>query len=239
MRAQRRHELHRNELYAELARLVEFVKKWRTYIVWGLALGVLAVLAGVYMVRSAERKRLSLADTYDRLSFDATTTPDAFLDGMKTLADSADRRLAAMAAFQIGDYYYWGSIAAGGMSGDPRRKELADQAAAYFRRTIRDFPDQPLPVAQAHIGLAKLAESEGDFAAAAKEYQAVTTMKDLAGYPIVADARQGLGELDGIKGPVRMATTTSAPAGAAPGTSAAAPGGTQAAEQQPSPTAGD
>ena len=51
-----------------------------------------------------------------------------------------------------------------------------------------------------------------DFAAAAGEYQTVKEMTDLADQPVAAQAQKGLTELDLLKSPVRLATTTSAPA---------------------------
>ncbi len=208
MKAQRRHELHRNELYAELAKVAGFVKRWRTYVVWGLTLAVLVVLVAVYVMRSAESKRQSLQITYDRLTMDPDITPQGFLTGMKTLSTCDDKRIAAMATVQIGNHYYWRFMAAGGVPVSPAARDMADQAAVYYRRAIRDFPEQRATAAQARVGLAKLAESAGDFAAAEAEYKAVTESHELMGLPVVAQARQALDNLESLKAPVRMATTS-------------------------------
>jgi len=98
------------------------------------------------------------------------------------------------------------------VSTDLRQRDLSDQAAAYYRRAIEKFPTERLAVAEAHLGMARLAEGAGDLATAAQEYKTVKDMADLAGMPPPQEAAEGLDRLDRIKTPVRMATTSSAPA---------------------------
>jgi hypothetical protein len=216
MKAQRRHELQHNVLYSELNKSIEFVRQRRTYIVWGIVLVLLAVLVVWYSVNKSRRAHSELQMTYDRLVMMPNVPPQEFLDGMKTLADSDDKRIAVLATVQVGKCCLAQFTAAGGAVADPRQKALADQAGAYFRRVLQKYPDQRLAVAAAHLGLGRLAESEGDFATATEEYQAVTAMTDLAGTPMATDARIALAQLDQIKSPVRMATTSSAPAATKP-----------------------
>ncbi|MGA2266518.1 MAG: hypothetical protein ABSH10_08845 [Phycisphaerae bacterium] len=216
MKAQRRHELQENVLSAELGRGVEFFRQWRTYIVWGAVLVLLAVLVVWYSASKNLRARRELQATYDRLVLLPNVPPQEFLDGMKTLADSDDKHIAVLASMQVGRYCLAQFVTGGGMVADPRQKALADQAAAYFRRVLQRYPDQRLAVAEAHLGLGRVAESEGDFATATEEYQAVTAMTDLGGTPAATDARIALAHLDQIKSPVRMATTSSAPAATKP-----------------------
>ena len=212
MKARRRHELQHNVLDAELARGVDFLRRRRTLIVWSLVLVAAGILAITYAVRSAQAKERSLQDTYDRLITSPAVTAQEFLDGMKSLAECTNKRLAAMATVQVGKYYSAQFLAAGGVWADPRERDLGDQAAAYFHRAIDQFSDHRQVVAEAHLGLGRLAESTGDFAAAAGEYKTVKGMADLVGTPAVTEATEALGRLDRIKAPVRMASTSSAPA---------------------------
>lgn len=212
MRAQRRHELQHNVLDAELARGIEFIRQHRTVIIWSVVLAAAAILAITYAVRSAQNRKQSLQRRYDHLISSATVTPQEFLDGMKSLAESSDEHLAALATIQVGKYYAAQFLAAGGVPTDPRQRDLSDQAAAYFRRAIKKFPDRSLAVAEAHLGLARLAEGAGDFATAAEEYKTVTEMPGLAGTPQPIEAALALNRLDSLKTPVRMATTASAAA---------------------------
>ncbi len=210
MRARRRHELQQNVLNAELAKALEFLRRRRTLIVWTVVLAAMAILVVTYAVRTAQNKRRALQVTYDRLVTSPTLSRQEFLDGMKSLAESSDDRLAALATVQVGKYYAAQFLAAGGQSDDPRQRDLRDQAAAYYRRAIEAFPGQTLIVGEAHLGLGRLAESVGDVTTAANEYQAVQQMADLAGTPVLVEAAEALDRLDRIAAPVPMATTRSA-----------------------------
>jgi hypothetical protein len=216
MKAQRRHELQQNVLGAELNRGLEFVKERRTPLVWGVVLLVLAVFVVWHTVSKARATQRDLQTTYDRLTGTPSLPAQEFLDGMKSLSESSNKPIAALATVQVAKFYLSRFSAAGGMVADPQQKALADQASAYFRRAIQKFGDQRSIVAESHLGLARLAESIGDFAAAANEYQAVTGMMDLAGTPVGVEAMTALAKLDRIKTPVRMATTSSAPSATAP-----------------------
>jgi predicted negative regulator of RcsB-dependent stress response len=130
MKAQRRHELQHNVLDAELAKGVEFIRQRRTYIVWGVVLAALAILAVTYTIRSTHNKARSLQARYDHLISSSAVTPQQFLDGMKSLAESSGGQLAALATIQVGKFYAAQFSAAGGESSDPRQRDLSDQAAA-------------------------------------------------------------------------------------------------------------
>ena len=211
MKSQRRHELQQNVLDAELAKGVDFIRRRRTFIVWGVVLAALAVLGATYAIRSTHNRERSVQATYDRLISSPTVTPQQFLDGMKSLAEGSGR-LAGLATIQVGKFYAAQFSAVGGDPTDPRQQDVSNQAAAYFRKALERFSEYPLVVGEAHLGLARLAEGTGDFATAAKEYKSVTELPGLAGTPQPVEAALALDRLDRIKTPVHMATTTSAPA---------------------------
>ncbi|MHC4295282.1 MAG: hypothetical protein ACYSTL_06825, partial [Planctomycetota bacterium] len=87
---------------------------------------------------------------------------------------------------------------------------------------IQRFSDQKLPVAQAHLGLGKIAEAQGLFDLAREQYQIVLNNEALAGYPVVKMAEGSLDHLSDLTQQVRMATTAPStqpatdPASAAP-----------------------
>ncbi len=211
MKARRRHELHQNVLETELTKGVDYLKQRRTPIVWGVVLLMLVVFVGWYSINKVRTSQRDLQATYDRLSTSTNLPAQEFLDGMKSLSESSNESIAALATVQVAKFYLARFSAMGGMLSEPQQKGLADQAAAYFRRAIQKFGNQREVVAESHLGLGRLAEGEGDFATALKEYQTVTGMMDLGGTPVGVEAGTAIDQLDKIKTPVRMATTSSAP----------------------------
>ena len=108
MKSTRRHELQHNVLDAELAKLVDFFRKWGTHLAWGLLAVVL--IAGVILYVHSKHKQKSrwLQGEYDRLvvNVDPNMKPDVRLEGLSALADQDDNaRIAAMACVEIGDEY--------------------------------------------------------------------------------------------------------------------------------------
>jgi hypothetical protein len=223
MKSQRRHELQQNILNAELAKSVKFLKEKKTTVVWAVTLVVAAVLAGFLIINNIRSRHLRDQALYDRLTVSPLTSDEEFIDGMNRLAAGGDKRLAALANVQLGNYFSKHLLFAGGAGDQAEQKELADQAASYYQKAIQDFPEQRLAVAEAHVGLAKLAEWRRDFATAAQEYQAVISMSDMAGQPVAVQAYESFASLNSLKNPVKLATTSSAPSAASKPAAKSAP----------------
>ena len=212
MKAKRRHELQHNVLDAELGKVLGFFKRHGSRLVTGV-LVVLAVVLVAMRLRSCSReKSLALQQRYDDLVLraDPEMQPDDRLARLKELAgQDDDRRIAAMACVAVAETYAARAILSPSAA---ERAAFVSDAEEYCRKTVEQFADQPLCVAKARIGLAKLAEGRRDFAAAREQYTAVKAMTDLAGTPVLDLAEVSLAELVRLEAPVRMATTTSAPA---------------------------
>jgi len=195
-------------LDAELGRVVSFLKTKGNYILWAAVVAALIAAIVMYVGRRYRDTRERLQAQYDQLMLsqgDPTVRPDDVLQGMKDLAAQYDdKRIGALASVHVGDLYAARATTA---ATEAERKSLQDQAAAYYARAAEAFPDQPMGIAKAHLGLAKLAEDRRDFKVAEAQYRAVLAMTDLAGYPVTAAAEQALKDLPALKEPVPMAAT--------------------------------
>lgn len=227
MKAQRRHELQQNVLGAELARSAEFVRAHRTVLGWGIVIVVVAVIAAFAATGHVRRKALELQAQYERLTTDLEMTEMEQAAGLKALSQGSDKHYAALALVRLGDLHAKQLVGASGMAA-AQQKELADIAAGYYRRVIDGYRDQKQALGEAHLSMGKLQESCGDLAAARLEYQSVLLMTELGGQPVAVRAQLGMQSLDSFKDPVRMATTTSAPA--------TAPAAQRGAASQPAET---
>ncbi len=242
MKSKRRHELQHNVLDAELGKIIGFLKRRGGQILWAI-IAAGAIIALVVLINNwTAKKGLQRQREFTRLRSDPTLTAEARVEGLTRLASASDDRVAAMAWIQLGNQYV-GRITLGrGNIPQGELTDLADQAEQAYRRVLAEFADRPMQVAQAHLGLGRLAEARGDAQAARQGYQAVLAMIDMAGHPVGLQAREGLAILQASPGKVPMATSmparaqTDLPAILLPTTqpvSAPALGATQAAETMP------
>lgn len=224
MKSQRRHELKENVLGQELGKGWQFVKQYGNYLAWGL-LGVavvgLLVVWGVKSKRDADQR--VQARYYELTSANANVEPGAVIPGLIELTEQTrDRRIAGLAAVEVGNRHLDQLVAAGqGLPAD-QRQALAQEAVKYYRIALDRFADQTGVAANAHYGLAKLAETSGDFAMARTEYEA-TFASAPQGSPMRQTATDAMERVDRLQTPVRLAPGTqpaSAPA-TGPATAAA------------------
>jgi len=262
MKAKRRHELQHNVLDAELAKTIEFFKKHGWTIVWVVLAGV-AIWMGISAWRSSRAAKRGQIETqyagiHARIGAPGQK-PEVLLGELDELIDQTTvPRISALACVDAGDVCALQAHSAaqalmaarasgaGDMALGACQKEYDKhrrRAGNYYDRARDALPDEHLAVAKAHIGLAVLAETQagllaGDerkkaFAAALKEYRAVSEIGSVAGHPVAALAQRASRRLCDARGllkedyirPVRMATT----APAAPSTQPAARPETQPA----------
>lgn len=88
--------------------------------------------------------------------------------------------------------------------GDLRTGAMATAAESY-QSIIQTYGDQPLPVAGAHFGLAALAEDQGKWDDARKEFQAIIDQPNLPA-SIAAQAKARLDSIDQAMQPVYIST---------------------------------
>ncbi len=192
MKADRRHELRENALVASVKEASAFVRRNGNYIAWGLLAAALIAFIAVYAVNRQRTRRLELQMEYDRLMARRDNKPADWLKRMMDLADQdSDERIAAQACVAAGnantEMFALGVSAAGQ---DPP-EALAER---YYNKAL-SFEEQRAAIGQAHYGLGKLRESQGDLAAAGAEYRKVTELADLAGYPVATLAQAALDAL--------------------------------------------
>jgi len=211
MKSKRRHELQHNVLDAELGRIIDFLKRRGGQILWAI-IAAAAIIALVVLINNwTAKKALQRQREFTRLRSDPTLTAEARMEGLTRLASASDDRVAAMAWVQLGSQYVGRMVLGGGNVPQGELPDLADQAEQAYRRVLTEFSDRPMQVAQAHLGLGRLAEARGDAQAARQEYQAVLAMIDMAGHPVGLQARESLAILEASPGKVPLAT--SMPAG--------------------------
>lgn len=212
MKARRRHELQQNVLDAELGRVVQFFRKYGTYMVWGAVIAALVLLVTMYSISKSRERHRNVHTRYERAVTDRTIKLDDRLKDLKALVEQdINTDIAALACLALGDENAGQLATAGSSTPAGQRKHFHDQAEIHYRKAIRRFADRPTIVGRAHLGLALLAESRRDFDAAETEYQAVLTAAQLQAGPLADAAAKGLETLDRLRLPVVMATTAPAP----------------------------
>jgi len=211
MKARRRHELHENLLAAELKKAAASFRKYGTYVAWGVLIVALTVLVVVYSRSKSRQRTTQIQSRYDRLvssQFSPQANLDQLLSGFKGLIEQdADPRIAANACAYTGALYARQAAAGPGSSPAVLLESPREEARRYYERTIEEFPDQSEAVARARLGLAKLAEGQGEFDEAKKQYRMIVQMDEMRGRPIRYEASAALDRLDALSTPVRMAST--------------------------------
>lgn len=208
MKSQRRHELQKNTLDAELTRLKSLYRKHGTKLSWGLVIAAAVVLALVFWNRRVEQRQADVQYQYDQVqqfSAQPGTNREDILNRLRELSLQDDVEwVAADASLALGRMYAVQSLIA--PTAEERRR-AADAARSAYTRVVETFDTFPVPVAGAQLGLGKLEEGRGDVEAARKRYQLVLEMKPLDGYPVKTLAEDALRRLHDMGAPVRLATT--------------------------------
>jgi len=212
MKSQRRHELQENTLIAELGKMVDVLRKRGNLVGWGVLIAALIAMIAVFAWKKSRQGDIELQRKFDRvMPLKSALSAEERLEGLKELAEQDDDEVkAALATVELGDVYARRMVVAGPNADPAQWKRLADQAAGYYREAINRFGEQDLPLAKAHLGLAKLAESQQDFETAKAEYQAVLKLTALTGQPVMQQAERGMQQLETLSSPVQMATTAPA-----------------------------
>ena len=228
MKSKRRHELQHNTLDAELAKLLAFVKKRGSVIFWVVMIALATVLAVKVVGGWSREKRDNPRAEYANIKMDARRSAagpdevDELLERLRELTEQQDNKsVAALACVDAGDI-------ASGMFLDleaklaiEQREQYGKKAEKFYRKAVDDFPEEPLAVAKARVGLAKLAEGRADMSTARAQYEAILAIPEMAGQPVRRRATEGLAMLKVLEKPVRMATT--APSDATTGPSETRP----------------
>ncbi len=208
MKSERRHELQKNTLDAELMKLKGFYQKHGTKISWGLVIVAAVVLAVVLWNRRTDQKRADVQYQYEQVQR-LTNQPGANREEViaqltELTQQSTVPWVAADAAFALGQLYAIESLTA---PTEETKKQAIESARAEYARVIEQFDDFPVAVAGAQLGLGKIEEGLGNFEAARKHYQAVLDMPSLDGYPVKSLAQEALQQVNSMGSTAKLATT--------------------------------
>lgn len=218
MKSKRRHELQHNVLDGELGKIVDFLKRRGTRLAWGALIAAAIAMVALYVVRDRQRRRLQVRIELEQLEgklADPTQRPEDLIAPLKRLAEQSDnQRVAASACLDLGSLYVRRATGGGQKLTQPERDSFLDQAGTFYREVLARFPDSPVALAWAHLGLGKLAESRDRLQEAESCYQAATALIDtrrLKGHPVAHQVKQAMDGLALLAEPVKMATTAPAP----------------------------
>ena len=210
MKSKRRHELQHNVLDAELGKVIGFLQTRGIHLVLGILAVVLIVVLIVTAVNSYHRKRYDLEVRFAQAITLVSGIEDSIASLEQLAGQDTDKRIAAMACATLADMYVLQTYEDQADVSPERKQSLIDQAVLYYRQVISDFPDQPVAVAKAHLGLGSLAESRGDFTQALAEYEAIRRIPDPKIQLVGLRAVRNLEALATRRAPVAMATTAPA-----------------------------
>ncbi len=207
MKSERRHELQQNMLGQWLADTWEWLKKKSNYLVWGLFVVAVIVAVAAFWHRHNVKQDVEFQSQWQAAQ--ATGASDNLDETAKTLdamiKDDSNRDRAGTAALWLANSYAVRSL----VEKSPADRDAArDNAKKYYNLVIGTFDKQPMKVAKAHIGLARLAEGKGDYAAAKDEYQKVIDMPGLADAWPVAWSMDAQKKLEQLKSQVVILATT-------------------------------
>jgi hypothetical protein len=208
MKAQRRHDLKQNVLDTELAKGADYLKR-HLNLIGGTALAAAIIaLAVVGISRYIDSNRDTAQAEFDKaiLVLGTEQAPDA----LQHIADGDGPR-AAIASCKLADDYAAKTLMAENRQSPGEVNDLASKAKTYYTRVIEKFSDQHIQVANAHLGLGKLAESRGDLDTARKEYEAITTGRNVDGLPALTLAQEALAHLKTLNTNVYLAAGPAIP----------------------------
>lgn len=211
MKAKRRHELQHNVLDAELGKAVRFLKTRGTHLIWGVLIAAIIVFVIVYVYQDRKSKLRDAQVEYTRLiNTNITSVADLRqkIGELEKLTNQDDNEsVAARSCVAVGNLIATQCLFSKYTVEPAELQGMAAQASRFYSKAIAQFPDDKLPVAKAHLGLARLAETMGRMDEARTQYEAVRDM-NLQGYSVGLLAEGALRRLDEGRPPVRMATTS-------------------------------
>ncbi len=207
MKSSRRHELKHNVLDEELVKVGRFFKKYGNYIFWAVLVIAVAVFVIWRLYTSQQSRAVEIQSRYEAMVTAREMSYEKRAAGLKALTEQDDNpRIAALSLVALGDMRLRRMLQGKGES-----QKLLKGAREAYKRVEDKFAGHRQALAKARLGLARLAEFDGDAAEAKKQYRAVMEMEDLASWPVLAVAEEAMKKLDLQQRPVRMATTAPAP----------------------------
>lgn len=210
MKAERRHELHQNELVRVLEQSRDFFNTYGKYIAGGIIVVALAY-AGVRMLQRSRQSTLDEAwRQKEQLVFtgDVTAAKESLEKLARLTRESSDESFVLMGLIDQGTI----ALRKSAEAATPPDRELNQVARAAFEELLRRFPNNPLALGVGHCGLATVEANEfvldGDVAhkdRARRHLETVQSTELLNGTPYQTRAIEQLARLDKVFTPVVFA----------------------------------
>ena len=203
MKPEEKHELQQNDLESFLYyRLPHYLKEYGSYIILAISL----VFLGYQLWNwNATKQAVKLQNAWVDLGRASEPTVANPRGKLLEVINSYDiRPVQAQAWLRIGRFFNETIIAGNPLAGvrdvKVTREEALDGAKKAFDTVVRDFADQPIAVAAAHLNLGTVAENRGEWDAAKKEYEIVADEKGpWANTAFASEAKRKIKNLDEIK----------------------------------------
>jgi len=214
LKATRRHDLKENELARDLGRAGEFIRRYLQWLVGGLVAIVVIIAIIFYASHRRQADRQEHWQRFAALSAIAET-PRSDIAGLRLLAEQTPQKaLAAWAYVKLGESIYSELRQRHCELDEQARQILKDEAREAFTTVLSQYGVYSEAVGQANLGLARLAENDGQFDAAREAYQQVLDSGSRAGLLALQQAGAKLQQLKNTPRHVEFAA--SAPAESAP-----------------------
>jgi hypothetical protein len=226
MKAEHRHELKTNDLAKTLLTFQDYVKVYGGRVALGVAIVILLVVLIMQRINSshtaADRARDDLA--YARTQIDRVNHAFVTFEGRPSVAPAevetvprllqqvrdtaSDKAVLAAAVVAQGDYA-WAMAnfpPSPAATSQPSLRPAPDhdyikEARNAYQEVLSQYPDQLLSAIAAHFGLAAIAENEGNWDEARRQYEVVKSMGDnMQTFKLLADGK--LKRLEEIRKPL-------------------------------------
>lgn len=205
MKSEERHELKTNELQENLQQIIAFAREHGTRLLVGAVLVVAAVAAGFYWnytrAQAVDQEWTQLQSILES----GIGTEELPAGELERLAMEATQpQLAAQAWATLGNHNIYKVLRA---EDDAEATAAADAARRAYQEIISKYPSQLISAGSAHLGLAILAENDGDWEQAREHYTQITSNQQYAAWPIMELAVQRKNDLATWDEPVVFATS--------------------------------
>lgn len=206
MKAERRHELHQNDLAQWLGKVADWSKKHANHIT-AVVLGVAVVfLAWVMISKHIKSREEAVYANYQKaLTSGSTEERTQLLE--EVAGQDRNEFLAASACLDLANEYTSKAVVAAGKGETAQAKEWSEKASKFYTQLTQKHAKLKSLAAQGHYGLGQLAMNAGNFDEAGKQFKQA---QDAAaeGYPIHYQAKSALTELEQIrKAPTKFAAS--------------------------------
>lgn len=199
MKSERRHQLKSSELGDMLEQAKVYAAENWSKIASVAVLVIVLIAVGLYIRHSRSQE---VAQNWQQMFAVLNRDTSAGKIDLEQIAlQSSDKNLAAIAWKVLGDQYLNRWL----LAEDIQRDDLAREARKAYMQILDQYQDNTLAVADAHIGLAVLAENLGQWSDARDHCQKIVSDPRFVGTIFAALAQNRLANLNRWQEPVVFA----------------------------------